>query len=300
MSRKINQSSDKNHWVKEINDVVRGASGGFLFGILVLYTMEVWGIGSYVTPPLMLSILGITYIVVFIFNSVEGFRRRKCATIADVALESIEAIAIGLVCVTIILILLQRITWETPLDEGLGKIIFESVPFALGVSMARLLLSGEATENTHKKQTNRGNINKHHPKNYRNYDDTLSGVSATFVGAIMVAFSIAPTDEVTILAVTASPPWLLAIMVASLLISYGIVFVAGFTKQKQRQQQRGLFQNAESETIFSYLISLLVSLLMLWFFQRLNFSDPWFLWLRSTILLGLPATIGGAAGRLAV
>ncbi|MEQ8961449.1 MAG: DUF2391 family protein, partial [Coleofasciculus sp. C2-GNP5-27] len=32
----------------------------------------------------------------------------------------------------------------------------------------------------------------------------------------------------------------------------------------------------------------------------LSLSDPWFLWLRYTLLLGLPATIGGAAGRLAI
>ncbi|MDY7002419.1 MAG: TIGR02587 family membrane protein [Cyanobacteriota bacterium] len=302
MSRQTNQSSDKNYWVKEVNDLVRGASGGFLFGIPLLYTMEVWAIGSYVTPPLMLSILGVTYVVVFLFNSVEGFRIEKCDTIADVALESIEAMAIGLVCVTILLILLQRITWETPLNEGLGKVIFESVPFALGVSIARSLLSDEKTKNTHSKQKNRGNSHKNHNnrENISNYDETLSDVSATFVGAIIIGFSLAPTDEVTILAVTASPPWLLAIMLVSLLISYCIVFAAGFTKQNKRQQQRGLFQTPGSETIFSYLISLLVSVLMLWFFQKLNFSDPWFLWLRLTMLLGLPATIGGAAGRLAV
>lgn len=300
MDRRINQSSQKNHLVKELNDVIRGASGGFLFGIPVLYTMEVWGIGSYIKPPLMLSILGVTYVVVFLFNSVEGFRRKKRTTMTDVVLESVEAIAIGLVCVTIILILLQRITWKTPLDEGLGKIIFESVPFALGVSMARLLLSGESTQESQNKQKHQEEIGNHALKNHVATHNTLSDISATFVGAIMIGFSIAPTDEVMILAVTASPPWLLAIMLASLLISYCIVFAAGFPKQKQRRQQKGLFQSAESETIFSYLISLLVSVLMLWFFHRLDFSDPWFLWLRSTILLGLPATIGGAAGRLAV
>jgi len=31
-------------------------------------------------------------------------------------------------------------------------------------------------------------------------------------------------------------------MVASLLISYGIVFEAGFANQQKRQKQRGLFQ----------------------------------------------------------
>jgi uncharacterized membrane protein len=39
---------------------------------------------------------------------------------------------------------------------------------------------------------------------------------------------------------------------------------------------------------------------MLWFFQKLTFSDPWNVWLEYTLLLGLPATIGGAAGRLAL
>jgi uncharacterized membrane protein len=44
----------------------------------------------------------------------------------------------------------------------------------------------------------------------------------------------------------------------------------------------------------------MASVLMLLFFQKLSFADPWFLWMRYTILLGLPASIGGAAGRLAV
>ncbi|MGB3613311.1 MAG: DUF2391 family protein [Elainellaceae cyanobacterium] len=39
---------------------------------------------------------------------------------------------------------------------------------------------------------------------------------------------------------------------------------------------------------------------MLWFFHQLNFNDPWSLWLQYTLLLGLPASVGGAAGRLAI
>lgn len=39
---------------------------------------------------------------------------------------------------------------------------------------------------------------------------------------------------------------------------------------------------------------------MLWFFQKLTGSDPWFVWLRYGIILSLPASIGGAAGRLAL
>ena len=96
------------------------------------------------------------------------------------------------------------------------------------------------------------------------------------------------------------PPWLLALLAASLLLSYAIVFQAGFADQRLRQQQRGLFQHPLSETAAAYLVSLLVSVAMLWFFHQLGPADPWHLWLQYTIVLGLPATIGGAAGRLAV
>jgi len=38
----------------------------------------------------------------------------------------------------------------------------------------------------------------------------------------------------------------------------------------------------------------------LFFFNRLTIDDPWTLWLSHTVLLGLPASIGGAAGRIAL
>lgn len=100
------------------------------------------------------------------------------------------------------------------------------------------------------------------------------------------------------LAAGVSPPWLLVMIAASLLISYGIVFQAGFVNQAKRRQQQGIFQRPLSETIAAYLISLLAAMLMLCFFQQLTFEDPWSTWLSYTIVLGLPATVGGAAGRL--
>jgi putative integral membrane protein (TIGR02587 family) len=89
-------------------------------------------------------------------------------------------------------------------------------------------------------------------------------------------------------------------MGASLLISYGIVFEANFADQQRRRQQQGIFQQPISETVASYLVSLIAAGFMLWFFQQLSFADPWPMWLSHTLILGLPATVGGAAGRLAL
>jgi putative integral membrane protein (TIGR02587 family) len=283
-------------WKIELNDLVRGASGGFLFGIPLIYTMEVWWIGSYAKPQMMLSLLAIIYMVVFLLNRTDGFRRDASDPLIKAAMDSVEALAIGIVCVSCTLILLQELTWHTPLHEMLGKIIFESVPFAVGVALTRSLINPEEENSS----SDSSNALKHSTAWDQVLKRTITDIGATLVGAMVIAFSIAPTDEVTMLAAAVTPAWLLLIIAASLLISYSIVFVAGFTSERERKQHQGLFQNPIVETMISYLLSLGIAALMLLFFQRLSLADPWFLWLNQVLLLGLPATIGGAAGRLAV
>ena len=283
-------------WQSELKEIISGASGGFLFGIPLLYTMEVWFIGSYVQPNILLAILAITFIIVLSINRIEGFRPKESETIPGAIGETIETLAIGITCATIMLILLQRIDLRTSLTEALGKIVFEGVPFSLGVAFSRSLLSGDSNGNSdNKAESQSGRQQKSSA-----WRDTLADLSATIIGALFIAFSIAPTDEITVLAASASGLWLLSIAIASVLISYGIVFASKITNYQERFKQSGLFQTPQSETVISYLVSLLIGILMLWFFQKLTFSDPWYLWLRYGIILGLPASIGGAAGRLAV
>jgi putative integral membrane protein (TIGR02587 family) len=287
--------SGHNLWRQELNDLIRGISGGFLFGIPLLYTMEVWWIGSSVKPIRLLIAIAITFTIVFLINQTTGFRNSADIHAKDALMDTVEALSLGLFCTTCVLVLFQEINVETPLGEALGKLIYESVPFALGVALSNQLLKDESDEkqDRSKPQTKQSRV-----KNELN--STVADVGATLIGGIIIAFSIAPTDEVPMLAASTSGPWLLALMAASLLISYNIVFVANFSNQKKRQQQQGIFQHPFSETVISYLVSLIAASLMLWFFDKLDLSDPWSTWLSYTIVLGLPTTVGGAAGRLAV
>ncbi|KYC43882.1 hypothetical protein WA1_01655 [Scytonema hofmannii PCC 7110] len=291
----IARSRKKTLWKSEINDVIRGICGGFLFGIPLLYTMEVWWIGSRAKPQMVMLAIALMFVVVFLLNRTEGFKKHKrnCPPYQSIT-DTVEAMAIGLFCSTFVLILLQEITLATPLKEALGKIVFESVPFTLGVALANHFLGD--TRNADAQEQTRGKNNQ----NSKELSATLADIGATLIGATVIAFNIAPTDEVSMLAAAVSPPWLLVIIASSLLISYGIVFEAGFSNQQKRRQQKGIFQRPLSETVMSYLVSLLAATFMLWFFQQLTFNDPWTIWLENTLLLGLPATIGGAAGRLAV
>lgn len=301
----------RREWSEELKDIVRGASGGFLFGVPLLYTMEVWWIGSYTEPPLMLIILAITFVMVFLLNRTDGFRQVSDQPWQAV-MDSIQALAIGTICVTAVLILLQEITAQTPLDEALGKIVLEGMPFAIGVALAGSIMRGRRDQSQSSEQNSSQDSNQSSDRSSnqntsqgsqnggRAPHPALADLGATLIGTIFIAFNIAPTDEVSMLAAATSPLWLLAIVVASLCISYCIVFAAGFTTQDRRLQQQGLFQHPLLETVMAYLLSLCAAAMMLWFFHRLGFDDPWTSWLKQTLILGLPAAVGGAAGRLAV
>jgi putative integral membrane protein (TIGR02587 family) len=124
-------------------------------------------------------------------------------------------------------------------------------------------------------------------------------LDATLIGTVLIAFSIAPTEEVPLIASSLPSLWLLLIMAASLGLSYAIVFASGFADRSERLQ-RGLLFSPITETLAAYLVALLISVTMLVLFQQLNQTDPWQEWLGNTLVLGLPASIGGAAGRILI
>ncbi len=278
-----------NPWLKVLQDRLCDAAGGFLFGVPLLYTVEVWTIGELTQPVWLLGALGIAFAVIFLLVRTEGPRRSRDPSIVDAAIESIEALALGIVCAAIALLLLRRITPATPLSEVAGKLVFEGIPFAFGAGLGRSLLKRDRNAPATTTPETRGS-----------WRGIIKDLDASAIGAFAIAFNIAPTDEVKLLVGSIPSLWLLLIMGASLFLSYLIVFAAGFTNQTQRQQQPGFLQRPLNETLLAYLLSLATSAFMLWFFHRLSPGDPWEEWLSATVILGFPVAIGGAAGRIAL
>jgi putative integral membrane protein (TIGR02587 family) len=297
-------SSPANVWITEFQAILQGAVGGFLFGIPLLYTVEVWAIGEATGPRWLLAVLGATLVGVLLLTQVEGFRQTLSLHPVEALLESVEATAIGAVCAALALVLLRRITLATPLAEVLGKIVFETVPFALGVALARSTLQGRLRrdgggESPPTRRTTAPISQRLATLTRLTVRDALVDFDAALIGAVLIAFSIAPTEEVPLIASSLPTPWLLLVMAASLGLSYAIVFASGFADRAERRQ-RGLLLSPVTETLVAYLLALLTSLVMLVLFQQLNPSDPWPEWLRDVLVLGLPASIGGAAGRILI
>ena len=280
-------------WRREASDLVRGASGGFLLGVPLFYTMEVWWIGSWVHPRWMLGALLLSLVVVVALNRTSGFRDTRATNWRDAAVDGVEMVVVGLLCAAAVLGILREITLDTSLEEAMGKIVFEAIPFAFGAALARQFLPrGDHDEDADDSPLDApGGLA---------ISQTLSDAGAAAVGAMVLCLPIAPTDEIPMIASAVTPPGLLLMAVASLLISYAIVFEADFADQEGRSRHEGPFQGPFAETAGSYLISLVVSAAALLFLQRMGPDQDWTTWLSYTVILGLPATIGGAAGRLAV
>ena len=288
---------ERGPWAREGVDVVRAVSGGLLFGVPLLYTMEVWWIGTYTQPERLFGILGLTFVAVFLLNRTSGFRTTKDIRFADAAMDAVEAVALGIVSVTFILFLLQEITLTTPLQEAMGKIAYEATPFGIGIALAHHFLRRGRAQGDDDEEEGDGDERDGGADSLR---ATAADIGATVIGAIFVAFNIAPTDEIPMLAGTMSAWALLAVVAVSLVLSFCIVFVAGFSNEEQRHQQQGILQHPVTETVACYLLALLVAGAMLWFFQRLDSTSPLGEILADVVVLGLPASVGGAAGRLAV
>jgi putative integral membrane protein (TIGR02587 family) len=267
---------------------VRGASGGLLFGVPLLFTMEVWWIGSHTTPAQALLLLALTFVPVFLLNRTAGFRTTQDVRLRDAVFDTIEAVALGLVLVTVVLVLLREVTPASSVPAAVGKIVYETLPFCIGVAVARHFLHGGRAEGAPGDRAKASSA----------LSATAADLGATLIGAVFIALNIAPTDEIPMLAASQNAVSLLGIMAASLLASYAIVFAAGFGRQDARHAQIGILQHPVTETVVCYIVALASAALMLWVFQR--HEMPLDLALDRVVVLGFPAAIGGAAGRLAI
>ncbi len=283
-------TQETNPWVAEAIDVVRAISGGLLFGIPLLYTMEVWWVGTYTAPSRVFGVLLLTFVPVWFLNRTSGFRSTKDVRLSDSIMDSIETVALGLLTAATLLVLLKEITLDTPLNEAIGKMVFEAAPFGIGIALAQHFLRRGRSDGDDESSDGDRDTGLH---------ATVVDIGATVIGAVFVAFNIAPTDEVPMIANVLGPYSLIAVMLVSLAVSFCIVFVAGFSDQEHRHEQKGIFQHPASETVACYLVALVAAAVMLWYFQRFEAGAPWQETLSFVIVLGLPASVGGAAGRLA-
>mgnify|MGYP003643176607 FL=1 len=267
-------------WKVELSNLNRGFCGALLVALPLLYTMEMWE-HPRLLPVWLLGLWMVFGLLLcsgfFLFS---GFREEQFRR--SVLLDSVTSMGIGIFASVITLLLIGRYELGDSINVIARMVALESVPTAMGASVAVSQLGG------------RGAVVR--PNRAADLQPDLRALLATFLGALLFAFNIAPTVEHQVIAQSVSWWHVLGIALFSLIVSWLLVFQT--RTEGVSDKDRVALTDTVTSTIFSYLIALIASYSMLWLFGYLNFGTPLDLQIMHTIILGYAATLGGAAGRV--
>src|SRR5688572_23338580 len=243
--------------------------GAFLFGMPFLCTMEIWWRGNTAGPPRMLAALALTFIALVVLERAATARAGKSVPWLRTLIEATEALATGLVAATVGLFIIGFLELDSGLHATIGRLCMEGLPFSLGVGLADFML-GEK-EDGHEKGDDGRSAEQKETGDVR--DRIVVRLGATALGATVIALTLAPTDEIPLIATGLSYPQLLGIIGASLVISYLVVFASNFVTAEARRAHWGGFNAPLVETTMSYMISLVMAGGMLGLYQLIDLND---------------------------
>lgn len=279
-----------------VREYARGIAGGLLFSLPMLYTMEMWEMGLVAEPGRLLIGLAVGFLLLLGYNRYAGLR---CdAGRAEVVIDSVEELGLGLLLAAAILWLIGGIDEHTRMPELMGKVVLEGLAVAIGVSVGTAQLGGEAP-GVVDDETNDDNAEN---KDEQACDPALHPAHFTgqltlaICGAVLVAANVAPTEEIEAIARTLSIGQQLGITGITMAIGVLVLYASDF-----RGSRDHVLFDAHTDVLFgglaTYLVAMLTAAALLWFFGRFAANGPDFC-LAETIVLGLPAAIGASAGRL--
>ena len=269
---------------KSLREYARGAAGGLLFSLPLLYTMEVWWAGFTTHPWRLAAYVVATFVLLLGYNEFVGLRRD--ASFAEVVIDSVEEMGIGLVVAAVVLWLLGRVTFGMPANEAIGQITIEAMTVAIGVSVGTAQLGGGDGEDD--KGVGGGAT------------DGAGGFGAqiviAFCGAVLFAANVAPTEEIVVLAVEVSALRLLGLALFSLAVAALILYYSEFANS-QKHVRFDRHHDVLVGAVVTYAVALVAAALILWFFGRFD-GQSTAICAAQTVVLGVAATLGSSAGRL--
>lgn len=274
-------------------EYARGLAGGLLFSFPVLFTMEVWQAGYKSKPHQLIIGIIATFFLLMAYNRYAGMH--PAVNWKSVAIESIEELGIGLLVSLGALLVIGQIKLGMSAEEVVGKIIVEAMFVSIGVSIGTAQLGEDAKDDTEKQQDKKAEKEKPEPPKR---SEKMSVAALALCGSVVVAGNVAPTDEVIVIALAVKPYQLLIMAIISLLFSVLVTYFSQFKGDGNKERQDWVYHMLY-DTSMSYMVGLLASAFMLWFFNRFD-SLSFINIVAECIVLGIIASLGASAGRLLI
>ncbi|WP_265530160.1 DUF2391 family protein [Sphingomicrobium marinum] len=262
----------------EIRDLARGLAGALFVSLPLLFTMEMWHIARTIPDTVLLVFLGVAFVAIKFFLDFAGYRRT--AWQRSRWWDALVAMGLGAIASIVTLSVTALISPSMDFYLVTKLVALESIPTGIGAAVAINQLGGGDARESSKVP----------------FSPDVTVILGTALGGFLFAFNVAPTIETKV--VVLNQTWVLVglTLLLSLAVSYMTVSIAAF--EERDLSQRKVITSEWLETIISYLMSFLISLLLLWVFGYGTPLDPLEVWLPQAIALAYATTLGGAAGRL--
>ena len=266
----------------ELYEQGRGMAGALIvLGISFVYTNEAWRLAIRLPAEvLIVLVVGGLAVVVPVVRSV-GFRSNVSGGAPAFDASPLwvrfgELQFQGLVVAAISLFLLDVLTLQHAPLTAARTLLFFMVPLAFGAALANEFLSGEQDEIS---------------------ESAFPRSLGVFtLGAVFFAAPVAPTEEVTAVAVRASWAKLAGLVCFSLVATYLILHVLEFRGQGERLENRSVAMRL-AQTCMVYAVGAVVATAFLLTIGYVG-QPPLSGLVRHTVVLSFPSTIGASAARV--
>ena len=282
------ESSDAHQfWIA----LARAFGGAIFFSLPLLMTMEMWWLGFYM-DRLRLALFMLWMLPLLIaLDHYAGFKQEQ-TTWSEDAIDGLIAYGVGIAASALVLFLFNVLDFETPLREWIGKVALQAVPASFGAVLATSQLGGGSGDSgAAAADSGRG---EHAQRQEGGYWAELLFMLA---GAVFLAFNVAPTEEMVLIAYKMTAWHALALAVVSLMMMHAFVYAVEFHGTPAEPPGTPGWSLFLRYTIAGYAIALLVSAYVLWTFGRYE-AATLEVHVREAIVLGFPAALGASAARL--
>jgi putative integral membrane protein (TIGR02587 family) len=268
----------------------RGAAGALLFAVPMLMTMELWELGDYTKRSRLLVMLLLNIPLLVILAHRIGFERTF--TWRQALRDATIAFGLGILISVLTLIILGILKQETALSSMIGRVAIQSVPASIGALLGRSQLGGGGDgEKDNQQGGNEGAVPDHLSSSFAR-ELFLMGV-----GALFLNLNVAPTEEVILISYKMTPWHALTAIVISIAIMHAFVYAVSFRGTHEIPDGEPRWHAFFRFTLPGYVVTMLISLYVLWIFGRLDGTASTQI-LMSAIVLSFPGAIGAASARL--
>lgn len=261
--------------------LARAFGGALVFSMPMFMTMELWQLG-FAADPIRIALLVVLMVPVLVgLSHYGGFE--PTFDWQDDVVDAFVGYAVAFAASFLVLALFGQLQPGMPWDEVVGKLALQAV----GGSIGALLAEGQF--GTRDDQAEEEKENTSH----------AGELFLMLVGALFLALSVAPTEEMALIANKMGPAQAIALAGLSLIVMHAFVYAVDFRGQAEVPEGMPRWSLFLRHTVPGYAIALLVSVYLLWTFGRTDGAGLEHL-VTTAVVLAFPASIGAAAARLLI